>query len=290
MSTKRVHEMRDGNDMAANPMLTHPYLVKSVQQETYDTFTIELEPKNEARPLSFLPGQFNMLYVFGVGEVPISICGDPAKPEALVHTTRAVGTVTKAMWKLRRGDLIGVRGPFGTSWPVEEAKGHDVAIVTGGIGLPPLRPSLYHLLSKKQDYGKLFLLYGARTPEDIVYGREIEQWRKRPELSVDVTVDRATGQWRGNVGVVTTLIPKADFDPANTIAMIVGPEIMMRFTIAELQRRGVRDENIYISMERNMKCGFGFCGHCQLGPFFVCKDGPVFRFDRIKPFFGKGEV
>jgi NAD(P)H-flavin reductase len=282
--------MRDGKDMTANPMLTHPYLVKGVQQETYDTFTIELEPKNEARPLSFLPGQFNMLYVFGVGEAPISISGDPAKPETLVHTTRAVGTVTKAMWKLRRGDLIGVRGPFGTSWPVEEAKGHDVVIVTGGIGLPPLRPSVYYLLSKKQEYGKLFLLYGARTPEDIVYGREIEQWRKRPELSVDVTVDRATGQWRGNVGVVTTLIPKADFDPANTIAMIVGPEIMMRFTIAELQRRGVRDENIYISMERNMKCGFGFCGHCQLGPFFVCKDGPVFRFDRIKPFFGKGEV
>jgi NAD(P)H-flavin reductase len=282
--------MRDGKDVTANPMLTHPYLVKGVQQETYDTFTIELEPKNGPRPLSFLPGQFNMLYVFGVGEVPISICGDPAKPETLVHTTRAVGTVTKAMWKLRRGDLIGVRGPFGTSWPVEEAKGHDVVIVTGGIGLPPLRPSVYYLLSKKQEYGKLFLLYGARTPEDIVYGREIEQWRKRPELSVDVTVDRATGQWRGNVGVVTTLIPKADFDPANTIAMIVGPEIMMRFTIAELQRRGVRDENIYISMERNMKCGFGFCGHCQLGPFFVCKDGPVFRFDRIKPFFGKGEV
>jgi len=282
--------MRDGKDVTANPMLTHPYLVKGVQQETYDTFTIELEPKNGPRSLSFLPGQFNMLYVFGVGEVPISICGDPAKPETLVHTTRAVGTVTKAMWKLRRGDLIGVRGPFGTSWPVEEAKGHDVVIVTGGIGLPPLRPSVYYLLSKKQEYGKLFLLYGARTPEDIVYGREIEQWRKRPELSVDVTVDRATGQWRGNVGVVTTLIPKADFDPANTIAMIVGPEIMMRFTIAELQRRGVRDENIYISMERNMKCGFGFCGHCQLGPFFVCKDGPVFRFDRIKPFFGKGEV
>jgi NAD(P)H-flavin reductase len=149
---------------------------------------------------------------------------------------------------------------------------------------------LYHLLSKRQEYGKLFLLYGARTPEDIVYGREIEQWRKRPDLSVDVTVDRATGHWRGNVGVVTTLIPKADFEPSNTMAMIVGPEIMMRFTIAELQKRGVRDERIYISMERNMKCGFGFCGHCQLGPFFVCKDGPVFRYDRIKPFFGKGEI
>jgi len=276
--------------MTENPMLVNPYSVKKVQEETYDTFTLELEPGKGVQAPSFAPGQFNMLYVFGVGEVPISISGDPATPEMLVHTTRAVGTVTNAMRKLHRGDLIGVRGPFGTSWPVEEAKGHDVVIVTGGIGLPPLRPSVYHLLSKTQDYGKLVLLYGARTPEDIVYGREIDQWHKRPDFSVDVTVDRATGQWRGNVGVVTTLIPKANFDPANTIAMIVGPEIMMRFTLPELQKRGVPDENIYISMERNMKCGFGFCGHCQFGPFFVCKDGPVFRYDRVKPFFGKGEI
>jgi NAD(P)H-flavin reductase len=276
--------------MTANPMLTHPYGVKRVQQETYDTFTLELEPRTKAQARPFAPGQFNMLYVFGVGEVPISISGDPAKPETLVHTTRAVGVVTNAMRKLRRGDLLGVRGPFGTSWPVEEAKGHDVVIVTGGLGLPPLRPSVYQLLSRKQEYGKLVLLYGARTPEDIVYGREIEQWRKRSDFAVDMTVDRATGQWRGNVGVVTTLIPKATFNPANTIAMVCGPEIMMRFTIAELQRRGLADERIYLSMERNMKCGFGFCGHCQFGPFFVCKDGPVFRYDRIKPFFAKGEI
>ena len=276
--------------MTANPMLAEPYAVRRMQQETYDTFTFELEPKNKTRAFSFAPGQFNMLYVFGVGEVPISISGDPAKSETLVHTTRAVGTVTNAMWKLRSGDLLGVRGPFGTGWPVEEAKGKDVVIVTGGLGLPPLRPSVYQLLSRKQEYGKLVLLYGARTPEDIVYGQEIEQWRKRSDLAVDVTVDRATGQWRGNVGVVTTLIPKATFDPANTIAMVCGPEIMMRFTIAELQRRGLPDNRIYFSMERNMKCGFGFCGHCQFGPFFVCKDGPVFRYDRVKPFFGKGEI
>ena len=276
--------------MIANPMLAEPYAVRRMQQETYDTFTFELEPKNKTRAFSFAPGQFNMLYVFGVGEVPISISGDPAKSETLVHTTRAVGTVTNAMWKLRNGDLLGVRGPFGTGWPVEEAKGKDVVIVTGGLGLPPLRPSLYQLLSRKQEYGKLVLLYGARTPEDIVYAQEVEQWRKRSDLAVDVTVDRATGQWRGNVGVVTTLIPKAPFDPANTIAMVCGPEIMMRFTIAELQRRGIPDKSIYLSMERNMKCGFGFCGHCQFGPFFVCKDGPVFRYDRVKPFFGRGEI
>jgi NAD(P)H-flavin reductase len=276
--------------MTANPMLTHAYSVKQIQQETYDTFTLGLKPKGNIQTKSFAPGQFNMLYAFGVGEVPISISGDPAKREVLVHTTRAVGAVTNAMWKLRRGDMVGVRGPFGTSWPMKEAKGCDVVIVAGGIGMAPLRPTLYQLLSERREYGKVFLLYGARTPADLLYQREMEQWQARSDLRVDITVDRALRWWRGNVGVVTTLIPKADFEPSSTIAMVVGPEIMMRFTIAELQRRGVPDENIYISMERNMKCGFGFCGHCQLGPFFVCKDGPVFRFDRIKPFFGKGEV
>ena len=276
--------------MITNPMLTHAYSVKRMQQETYDTFTLELKPKSDIQTKSFAPGQFNMLYAFGVGEVPISISGDPAKREALIHTTRAVGAVTNAIWKLRRGDIVGVRGPFGTSWPMEEAKGCDVVIVAGGIGMAPLRPSLYQLLSERQDYGKVFLLYGARTPADLLYQREMEEWQARPDLEVDITVDRALRWWRGNVGVVTTLIPKANFDPTSTIAMVCGPEIMMRFTIAELQRRGLRDESIYISMERNMKCGFGFCGHCQLGPFFVCKDGPVFRYDRIKPFFGKGEI
>ncbi len=276
--------------MIANPMLTHSFSVKRVQRETYDTFTLELKPRNKAQVTSFAPGQFNMLYVFGAGEIPISISGDPAKPETFVHTTRAVGTVTSAMRKLRRGDQIGVRGPFGTGWPVEEAKGRDVVIVAGGIGLAPLRPSVYHLLSRKRECGRLVVLYGARTPADILYEREIEQWRGSSDLAAEVTVDRAKGPWRGNVGVVTTLIPKASFDPANTVAMVCGPEIMMRFTVAELQRRGVPDESIYISMERNMKCGIGFCGHCQFGPFFVCKDGPVFRYDRVKPIFGKGEI
>jgi NAD(P)H-flavin reductase len=276
--------------MTTNPMLTHAYTVSRTQQETHDTFTLELKPKSGVETRSFAPGQFNMLYAFGVGEVPISISGDPARPEVLVHTTRAVGAVTNAMSKLRRGDTVGTRGPFGTSWPMEEAKGNDIVIVAGGIGMAPLRPSLYQLLSRRKDYGKAFLLYGARTPADLLYQREMEQWQERSDLEVNITVDRALRWWRGNVGVVTTLIPKANFDPTSTIAMVCGPEIMMRFTIAELQKQGLRDESIYISMERNMKCGFGFCGHCQLGPFFVCKDGPVFRYDRIKPFFGRGEI
>jgi NAD(P)H-flavin reductase len=282
--------MMDGAAMTTNPMLAHAYAVKRMQRETYDTFTLELKSKSNIQTKPFAPGQFNMLYAFGVGEVPISISGDPAKREVLIHTTRAVGAVTNAILKLRRGDIVGVRGPFGTSWPMEEGKGCDVVIVAGGIGMAPLRPSLYRLLSERQDYGKVFLLYGARTPADLLYQREMEQWQAHPDLEVDITVDRALRSWRGNVGVVTTLIPKANFDPTSAIAMVCGPEIMMRFTIAELQRRGLRDESIYVSMERNMKCGFGFCGHCQLGPFFVCKDGPVFRYDRIKPFFGKGEI
>jgi NAD(P)H-flavin reductase len=276
--------------MYSDAMLTHVYRVERVQDETYDTFTLELKPKNGSGVTSFAPGQFNMLYVFGVGEVPISISGDPTKPRKLIHTTRAVGAVTKAMRKLNRGDELGVRGPFGTSWPIEEAKGCDVVIVAGGIGMAPLRPSVYQLLSQRQEYGKLILLYGARTPGDLLYQEEMQRLRGRSDLQLDITVDRALRLWRGNVGVVTTLIPKASFDPTSTIAMVCGPEIMMRFTVAELQKRGVGEEKIYISMERNMKCGFGSCGHCQFGPFFVCKDGPVFRYDRVKYFLGKAEV
>jgi len=230
-----------------------------------------------------------MIYVYGVGEVPISICGDPASP-TLVHTTRAVGNVTKAMAKLRRGDLVGIRGPFGTSWPVEQARTRDVVVVAGGIGLPPLRPALYHILAHREAYGKLVLLYGARTPDDILFREELENWRARFDLEVFVAVDRGTSEWRGNVGVVTTLIMKAGFDPTNTIAMIVGPEVMMRFTALELLKRGVKPEAIYLSMERNMKCGIGLCGHCQFGPVFTCKDGPVFRYDQIKDLLVKWEI
>lgn len=280
-------------------MFPHPYHIQKVKQETYDTFTLELRPidsTNKEPQRTFAPGQFNMLYLFGVGEIPISISGNPifsktgtAQP-LLVHTIRVVGTVTKAMRKLKRGDVLGVRGPFGSHWPVEEAVGNDVIIVAGGIGLAPLRPVLYYLLSQREKYGKVVVLYGTRTPEDILYRRELEKWRARFDLEVYITVDRAIGTWRGNVGVVTTLFPKASVDPLNTTAMICGPEIMMRFTILELQKLGVGMENIFISMERNMKCAIGFCGHCQFGPTFICKDGPVFRYDRINQWFGKREI
>ncbi len=276
---------------AGIPNLMHPQAcyIKRTHNDTHDTFTLELEPTT-GEGFHFLPGQFNMLYVFGVGEAPISISGDPAKPHSIIHTVRAVGTVTEALRKLKRGDVVGVRGPFGTGWPLAGAVGKDVVIVAGGIGLPPLRPAIYHILAHREQYNRLILLYGARTPQDLLYTKQLEKWRGRLDFEVEVTVDSTLGSWRGNVGVVTKLIPGEQFDPANTTVMIVGPEVMMRFTILELQKRGVADEDIYISMERNMKCAVGLCGHCQFGPTFVCKDGPIFPFSQLSGLFGKREI
>lgn len=274
---------------ASEPMTPERFVIDKVYKELNDTFTLELSPMDGRKSFKFLPGQFNMLYVFGVGEVPISISADP-QGDKLVHTTRMVGPVTKAMGKLRKGDVLGVRGPFGTSWPVTEAEGKDVVIVGGGIGLAPLRPAIYHCLNHRDKYNKVVLLYGARTKEELLYAKEVEKWRSRFDLDVHVTVDRGTGNWRGNVGVVTTLIPKAGFDHTNTITMIVGPEIMMKFTVLEMMKRGIPLESIYVSMERNMKCGIGICGHCQYGPTFICKDGAVFRYDQIKDLFDKREI
>lgn len=273
-----------------DPMLPLRYRVQQRQKENDDTFTLALEPLNGAAITSFAPGQFNMLYVFGVGEIPISISGDPADPSQMIHTTRAVGNVTRAMSRLRPGDTMGIRGPFGSHWPVECAMGRDVVIVCGGIGLAPLRPALYTLLAHRDQYDKIVLLYGARTQEDMLYRHELEQWRARFDLEVHVTVDRATGRWHGNVGVVTGLISRAPFDPLHATAFVCGPEVMMRFTVQALERRGVHAEQIYLSLERNMQCATGYCGHCQFGPKFICKDGPVFRYDTIAPFFGKAEV
>jgi NAD(P)H-flavin reductase len=265
------------------------YRVQRVRQETRDTFTLELRPQEGGERLSFEPGQFNMLYVFGAGEVPVSVSGNPAGT-TLVHTTRAVGRVTNVMSRLRCGDVIGVRGPFGTPWPIRLARGHDLVIVAGGIGLPPLRPVLYHVLAHRADFGRVVLLYGTRTPDDILFRTELERWRARFDLELHVTVDRGTPAWHGNVGVVTTLIPKVPFDAGTAFAMICGPEVMIRFTAVALERLGVATDHIYVSLERNMKCAIGFCGHCQFGPHFVCRDGPVFAYDRVEELVNRWEV
>lgn len=276
--------------MPSDPMLPKAYRVRQRIRENADTFTMEMEAANGGAEYTFAAGQFNMLYVFGVGEIPISVSGDPRSSQTLVHTTRAVGAVTRAMSQLRPGDLLGVRGPFGSTWPVDRGAGGDVVIVAGGIGLAPLRPALYELLAKRDRYRRVILLYGARTQEDMLYRHELERWRARFDLEVYVTVDRATSRWHGNVGVVTGLVAHAPFDATNAVAMLCGPEVMMRHTVQGLQRRGIPADRIYLSMERNMKCATGFCGHCQFGPHFICKDGPVFRFDTIAAVFGKWEV
>jgi NAD(P)H-flavin reductase len=278
------------NVMTADPMQPLLYRIRQREKETEDTFTLEMEAANGAGIAGFGAGQFNMLYVFGIGEIPISISSNPASAHRIAHTTRAVGTVTRALNELRPGDMVGVRGPYGSCWPVEEAVGHDIVIVSGGIGLAPLRPALYHFLNQRERYGRIVLLYGARTPEDILYRRELEQWRSRLDLEVYVTVDRATGRWRGNVGLVTTLIRRAPFDPLNSVAFVCGPEVMMYFTLKELIRRGVRLQTINLSMERNMKCGIGLCGHCQFGPHFVCQTGPVFRAGSVEALSNLREV
>lgn len=273
-----------------DPMAPKPCRVQQVWRETSDTFTLTLEAQHEGGRFAFAPGQFNMLYMFGVGEIPISICGDPEDTRRLMHTTRAVGTVTKAMNQLKPGDMLGVRGPFGSHWPVEDWRGNDVVIVAGGIGLAPLRPALYSLLAHREKYGRIVLLYGARTQDDILYRKELTRWGGRFDVDVYVTVDRATQGWKGNVGVVTTLVRKAPFDPFSAAAMVCGPEVMMRFAVQELLKRGVGASSIYLSLERNMKCATGVCGHCQFGPVFICKDGPVFRYDRVEPILAKREV
>ena len=289
MATRKADSL---HDMPAieQPMLTRPFVIRRVIKELHDTFSLELAPQKGSPPLGYKPGQFNMLYVYGVGEVPISISGDPGETGILVHTTREVGTVTRAMRRLTVGDYLGVRGPYGTSWPIDEAAGNDIVIITGGIGLAPLRPLVYHVLRNREKFGQVVILYGARSPQDILYKKQLEKWRSRFDLEVHLTVDRASGAWRGNVGVVTKFIGRLPFDPMSCTAFVCGPEIMMRFTILELQRRGVADNHVHISMERNMKCGIGLCGHCQLGGSFVCKDGPVYNYDRMKHVFTKREM
>lgn len=271
-----------------DPFVPQIYRVGQVCRELADTVTLDLLPLAGRRP-SFVPGQFNMLYVFGVGEVAISMSGDP-KESAFVHTVRNVGAVSAAIAKLAKGSTIGLRGPFGTGWPVEEAEGSDVVIVAGGLGLAPLRPAIYTILANRVRYGRVVILLGSRNPHDILFRQELEEWRRRLDVDIEVTVDHADPEWRGNVGVVPKLIPRAAFDPHDAFGLICGPEVMMRFSVNALLDAGLPPERIHVSMERNMKCAIGLCGHCQFGSSFICKDGPVMRFDRIAAIFAAREI
>lgn len=268
------------------PMRPVVVKVAAVARETRDTFTVTTEPvEGESLP-AFEPGQFSMLYSYGVGEAPISISGDTADTGRLVYTIRSVGAVSKALSNRQPGDFIAMRGPFGTSWPVRAAKGCDVLLVAGGIGLAPLRPTIYHILRHRTDYGRLVILYGARSPKDLLFRKELRAWAGFPDTQVLTTVDYGAPSWRGNVGVVTKLFRLTKLEPERSLVMMCGPEIMMRLSVRELQARKVADEQIYLSMERNMKCAAGFCGHCQMGPYFVCKDGPVFPYSKMRRWMG----
>ena len=272
---------------AADPMLPRVARVRRRRRDGPDVWTLDIDPPEE---FTYTPGQFNMLTAFGVGEAPISMSGDAAKSGRLIHTIRSVGAVSSALTRLGAGDAVGVRGPFGVGWPMDTAVGHDVVVVAGGLGLAPVRPALYRLLAERSRFGKVALLYGTRRPEEILFRAELEEWRRRLDIQIEVTVDHAVGDWYGNVGVATTLIPRARFDPLNTIAIVCGPEIMMRFASVALRDAGVAPGSIYLSMERSMKCAVGFCGHCQFGPVFVCKDGPVFAYDKISRLLSLKEI
>jgi NAD(P)H-flavin reductase len=273
-----------------DPMLPQPYSVRQVVKETADTFTLTLEPSNGASGNRFQPGQFSMLWVFGVGELPISISGDPSERDRLIYTVRSVGQATQTLISRAVGEAVGIRGPFGIGWPLEQAQGRDVVLVAGGIGLAPLRPVIYEVLHNREKYGRLVVLYGARSPRDLLYRKELSAWARQSETQVLVSVDYGGVSWRGHVGVVTTLFKNARLQPARSVAMACGPEIMMRFVARDLETHGFARENIYLSMERNMKCAVGFCGHCQYGPHFICKDGPIFSYDRMRPLLEKYEL
>jgi NAD(P)H-flavin reductase len=247
--------------------------------ELRDVFTFVCDAPSG---FAFQPGQFNMVYAHGAGEVPISISGDPAAPRELVHTIRAVGAVTRALGRLAAGDLLAVRGPYGKPWPLDELGDRDVLVVAGGLGLAPLRPAIRQILAERARFGRVTIAYGARSPDDLLFAEELARWRGRFDVTVGVTVDRADRSWRGPVGVVTRLVAGLPVDRDDAV-LLCGPEPMMRFVIADLAARGVPEASIWLSLERSMKCGVGLCGHCQLGGSFVCKDGPVYRLDRIAP-------
>jgi NAD(P)H-flavin reductase len=271
-------------------MLPQPCRVLEIAEEIPGCTTMRVESNGAAGDAGFAPGQFYMIYVFGHGEVPISVSGDPSKTSELTFTVMAVGSVTRALCAVKPGDTIGLRGPFGSVWPVDAVKGRDVIVIAGGLGLAPLRPAIYSMLHKRNDYRDLALLYGTRQPQSIIFPEELESWRKDALIDVEVTVDNAGRDWPGKVGVVTELLKGRNNDPARTSALICGPEIMMRFSAYALLDMGVAAENIHVSMERNMKCALRMCGRCQYGPFFVCADGPVFSFDSVARLFKIREV
>ena len=280
-------EVRLGEPPArpASPWLPQLARITEIREEIAQVATYELafDDARAAEAYQFAPGQFNMIYLPGFGEAALSVSSDPERRGTLWHTVRMAGNVTGALARSRVGDQVGVRGPFGSAWPVEACRGRDVVIACGGIGLAPLRPVLCHIAAHREAFGRVFLLYGARRPRELLYTREYELWRDA-DIQIEVTVDQGDAGWQGDIGVVPALFYRLRLSATDTVVFTCGPEIMMRFVVFEAMARRIRLQDIYMSMERNMQCAVGFCGHCQLGPAFVCKDGPVFCYQQIEPY------
>ena len=287
----RAHEVASINTKSPDTMIPVFRSVNHRDEELDQVITLEFDIETQDSSWQgFKPGQFNMLYAFGIGEVAISMSGNPAEADRIVHTIRAVGAISRALTHAQISGQVGIRGPFGNCWPLNEATGRDVLIVAGGLGLAPLRPALYHLLEKRERYGRIALIYGSRNPAELLYADELELWNKNADIDVHIIVDHADKNWRGNVGLVTRLIPNLQLDWPNASSFLCGPEIMMRSTAISLLGKGMTAARIYLSMERNMKCAIALCGHCQYGPHFVCKDGPIFSFQKIRQLLSLREI
>lgn len=275
-----------------NPYVIHPAMIVERIREAEDinTYRLQLVDEETRSQFRFKAGQFNMVYLFGVGEVAISIVSDPDEPEVLDHTIRTVGRVTKAIADLQPGETLGIRGPFGEGWPLEEAKGRNVVIVTGGLGCAPVVGAIEYIFRRRAQYGSIKILHGVKTPHDLLYRERFDRWRRAPDTEVLLTSDQPDKTWSYHIGVVTELFEHVTNDPAKSIVLMCGPEIMMRLGVPILLRQGIPATAMYVSLERHMECGIGLCGHCQMGPYFVCKDGPVMRYDRVERWLGRTGV
>jgi NAD(P)H-flavin reductase len=264
-----------------------PAEIVEKRPETRGIYTFRLRVKDQGKRAAFRfrPGQFNMVYVFGVGEVPISIASDPDDVDGLDHTVRVVGNVTGVLERLNVGDVVGLRGPYGSWWPMDEAQGRDVIAITGGLGCAPVVSVISYVVRRRAMFGALKILHGVKAPNDLVYRRQFQAWAKHPNTEVHLTTDQPDRRWRHHTGVVTTLLNQVAIDRTNSVVMMCGPEGMMRAATAHLLQGGMGEERIYVSIERNMKCAVGLCGHCQLGSEYICKTGPVFRYDRVRRWF-----
>lgn len=255
-------------------------------QESPTVFTLQLQFTDDA-PYSYEPGQFNMLYLYGVGEVPISIVEENLETGALIHTIRAVGRVTDGLARLQSGDRIGLRGPFGRGWPLQAAEGRDVIIVTGGLGCAPSVSIIHHIISYRERYGRLTILQGVKHADDLIWREQYDAWAAFPDIEVLLAADIASHGWQGHVGLVTQLFDRVALDATESVGMLCGPEPMMNAAAHGLLERGMAADHIHLSMERNMQCAIGHCGHCQFGAQFVCRDGPVFTWPQVSHLLGR---